>query len=110
MCGTTKYRWWLAATLVNKPNGYIFVCVFTSDGEPIPGCEIRFDGSGNPPTLSTSQDGRMVFVGVPGSHEATVVYPGCKPVHQSFEFTPIDKDGNVIRSQEPRIQLQRSEG
>jgi tetratricopeptide (TPR) repeat protein len=90
-----------------KPYGFAVVDVFTSDGVPIPGCEFQFDDSANAPTLSSSQNGHMDFVGKPGGHQVTIAYPGFKPVRLMLQFKPVGKDGRALRDVEQRVQLQQ---
>ena len=99
-----------SVTVPDKPLGFVVVSPLSAEGMQIPGCEIRFDETTDPPALSSSQDGRMVFVGAPGLHQATVAYPGFKSLHQNLDFKPTDKDGKAVGDVEQHIRLQPSEG
>ncbi len=87
--------------------GFIVVRVFDTDGIPIPGCDIRFSSGQETPTLSSSQDGRMCFIGVPGIHEATIGYPGFKTINQHLDLIQTDKNGKAKGNPELRINLER---
>jgi beta-lactamase regulating signal transducer with metallopeptidase domain len=76
-----------------KPTGIAFVRVFTPDGVRITGCEVRFEGSEHPPTLKSSQEGRLVFVGVPGAYDALIGFPGFKTIRQKLEIKSVKKGG-----------------
>ncbi len=72
--------------MLQPPGAYRFVFIYSPNGIPLPGCEISFPGAEHPPELSSSQDGRLVFMGEAGKYEMTVAYPGFKPVHQTLEL------------------------
>jgi beta-lactamase regulating signal transducer with metallopeptidase domain/protocatechuate 3,4-dioxygenase beta subunit len=91
----------------SQPYGFVIVDVFTADGVPIPGCEFRFDDSANAPTLSSSQNGHMDFLGKPGGHQVTIAYPGFEPVHMMLDLKPVGKDGRAVGEVEQRVQLQQ---
>ena len=88
------------------PTGFIDVRVFTPDGVPISGPDIRFEGSKPLPTLTSSQEARLVFVGSPGSYDAEISFPGFNPVHRTLELKPVGKGGVVVGSSQVHVQLQ----
>ncbi len=90
-----------------RPIGFMVVHIFDAEGILIPGCDIGFNGDKAPPTLSSSQDGRLCYVGVPGVYDATIAYPGFKTVHRRFELTQTDKDGKPVGNWEQRVLLER---
>jgi hypothetical protein len=92
-----------------KPRGFIEVYVVDANGITITGPQFEFDRADAPPTLSSSQDGRMLFVAAPGVLQATITYPGYKSQRKAFEFARVNKDGKVAGTYQYRISLERGE-
>jgi beta-lactamase regulating signal transducer with metallopeptidase domain/protocatechuate 3,4-dioxygenase beta subunit len=96
-------------TVTTKPVGFAIVDVFTSEGVPIPGCEVQFDNVANAPELSSAQNGHMDFFGEPGEYPVNIVYAGFKPLRWMLELKPVGNDGQAIGDVQQRVQLQANE-
>lgn len=89
-----------------KNDGALFVSVVTSEGIPLPGCEIHLTGPGG--SLSPkwiNPDGRVMFQGSPGKYELAVSFSEFKPAMQSVEIKPLDAAGRLGRDVDCRITL-----
>jgi beta-lactamase regulating signal transducer with metallopeptidase domain len=95
--------------VTTKPVGFAIIDVFTSEGVPIPGCEVQFDNVAKAPELSSAQNGHMDFIGEPGVHPANIHYPGFRKFRLMLDLKPVGKDGQAIGDVQQGVQLQANE-
>jgi hypothetical protein len=93
----------------SKPTAYATLRVFTPEGVPITGCDIQFEAAEHPPTLMSSQEGRLVFAGAPGTYDASIGFPGFKTIRQKLELKPVKKGGGAVEYVEAHIRLELNE-
>lgn len=68
-------------------DGVMSLYVFTSDGIPLPGCEVKLTGANGPLSpFYINPDGCIIFRGQPGTYELAVKFPGFKPVTEQLEL------------------------
>ena len=94
----------------SKTTGMLALRIFTLDGVPMAGADVRFTDSEHPPTLRMSRGGRFVFVGRPGIYGASISFPGFKPVRRTLELKPVARDGIVVGNSEVHVLLQPDKG
>ncbi len=94
----------------SKPAGYAVLRVFTPEGVPIAGCDIHFEAAEHPPMLMSSQEGRLVFTGVPGSYAATIGFPGFTSVRRTLELKPESNATGANAYVESHVHLQPDKG
>jgi hypothetical protein len=88
--------------------GMLALRVFTSEGVPLPGCEITMSGPEGNLEPNSSQGGRVVFVGTPGEYKLTVGYPGFEAIERRATIYPAEPGGRPTGDSEVRIHLRRS--
>jgi hypothetical protein len=62
------------------PSGYLQVRPYTTDGVPLPGCQVTLNGPHGAVPRNATQFGQVTFISEPGAYELAVFYPGFKPV------------------------------
>jgi hypothetical protein len=86
--------------------GALYVTVFTPDGIPLPGCELRLTGpAGRVQPKGINGDGRVVFNGPVGNYELAVDYLGFKPVKQRVELKSMVGMFGIPRDHELNVML-----
>jgi hypothetical protein len=69
------------------------VNVFTSQGLPLPGCDIRLTGTKGVLTPNLSRTWHVWFVAPAGSYELSASFPGFDTVTRTVEIKPISDVG-----------------
>jgi hypothetical protein len=93
----------------SSPLGFTSIRTYTTAGLPLAGCEVRFDNPADAPRLNGSQDGRMGFVGKPGTYKATIEYPGFKPLPATVELKNVGSGGRLPDNFEVSYRLEATE-
>jgi beta-lactamase regulating signal transducer with metallopeptidase domain/protocatechuate 3,4-dioxygenase beta subunit len=68
--------------------------LFTPQGRPLPGCNVRLTGTDGPLKPALSFGAEVQFAAPPGSYQLSVSYPGAAPVTQTVEIKPTFKNGS----------------
>jgi len=69
------------------------VAVFTPEGIPLPGCDVRLAGANGPLKPTRSSLTQIWFAPPPGSYQLSAAYLGAAPVTQTVEIKPTLKNG-----------------
>jgi hypothetical protein len=71
------------------------VSVFTPQGFPLPGCEIRLTGASGELKPNRSHAGHVWFAVLPGTYQVSCAYPGAQTVTQTVEIKPPSHSGSA---------------
>lgn len=72
------------------------VSVFTPQGIPLPGCEVRLTGPEGELKQDRSQGAHVWFTAPPGSYRLSASFPGAETLTQTVEVKPPFKEGPQI--------------
>jgi hypothetical protein len=71
------------------------VSVFTPQGFPLPGCEIRLTGASGELKPNRSHAAHVWFAVLPGTYQLSCAYPGAQTVTQTVEIKPPSHRGSA---------------
>lgn len=76
--------------------GALDVRCFTDEGVPLPGCKITLVREGGTLRPHSSQEGRVMFIGAPGTYRMRVEFQGMEPVERDVKLVPAAPDGRLV--------------
>jgi hypothetical protein len=76
----------------------------------LPGCDVTLTGPGGSLIPHSSQFGQWTFVGVPGTYQMTVKYPGFRTVERDVELKRPVPGARSFFEAATKINLQSSDG